>query len=142
MKKNALLSKLACAIVCLSPLVMTGCESMGEFFGEPNYNHQTYPHTTTSQHHAGAQSSSGSSASRAVTTTNKVTRSTSTSGVPVEAPSVHTGATSVPGTAPTVNSSGVSTTNSAVKSTSTSTTVKVPAAPSSGPTMIPPTVAQ
>lgn len=123
MKNYALLSKVACVVVCLSPLVLTSCQVMNDFFGGPSYQGQDpYHHSEAKATQRQAGSNSSSSSSRTSTSNAKKT-ATSSSRVPVEPPSVHKGSTSVPDTSPAVNSS--------------STSVTVPTAPTGSPVSAP-----
>lgn len=135
MKNYALLSKLTCTVVCLSPLILTGCQVMDGFFGGgSSYQGQDpyrYSNTRASQQRAVSNSSSqpsssSSSSSRTATSTVKKTGASS-AAVPVEPPSVHKGTASVPNTSPSESSSNVPANNS----------VTVPAAPTGAPVTAP-----
>ncbi len=135
MKKKVFLSSLACGAVFLSPLVLTGCQAVGEFFGQsaPVYQgpvSQGQPSSYSRGSRSSAAHSTHSSSSEAVAPTVYKGKHKSSTSVPIEPPSVSTSAPSVP---------SVSSTTSAPSSPSPSEGSN-PAAPApvpAAPTVVP-----
>lgn len=144
MKKNVFLSSLTWAAL-LSPLLLTSCQALGEFFGEPPQGAPIIQRTGPTY---GTASTATTSSKRGTSTTHKSVRR-ATNSVPVEAPSVRSmsssSATSKTSSS-TLSSTSSGTSSSNVPTPTNSGSNGTPAAPTmapmAAPTVTPPTVGQ
>ncbi|MBA2651082.1 MAG: hypothetical protein H0U73_02240 [Tatlockia sp.] len=150
-----IISKLVCATVFLSPLLLTGCQTMGELFGDSRqYNNPPpygYPDASrrVAVERPSAAISSRAPASRVVPSSPYTMRKTTKSGVPIDAQSAaqstrHSGSQKIYGTSSSNNVNSNSSSNTTKgrtpnnsSSTSNAVVVPHPVAPATG--MVAPT---
>ena len=127
MIKKTILSKIICATVLLSPLVMTGCETFGGLFGEsPRYSYpESYGHRKMEPNQR-IIAPSNQGASEAATPTSRRVRH-SPAAVPLEAPTVHHSSHSASSSSNNASTSG----SNAASQNAMPTTTTVPSVPTS-----------
>lgn len=146
MKKNTL-AVLTSASLLLSPLFLTGCQSMGDVFGDgSNHAHQgyqsygAYGHPVKATHQRGnAMGTAGDSSGTAANATKVRTYQpkNASSAVPLEAPTVHNASSSNDD-----SSNAASSSPNAVPGSSASYPASPTVVPASAPAMAAPSVGE
>ncbi|WP_028388940.1 hypothetical protein [Legionella fairfieldensis] len=131
MKKNIFFNVTSVALF-LSPFFLTGCQALGNFFGEPSYSQDTYGRMEApARHHDGRTYKSPAPSATGNTPVHRnPVRKPTTTVVPADAPVVHhRSTTKVPSAGPAAPSMAPSATGSSSASTRSNNTVVIPAAP-------------